>query len=78
MADTGSTYEIRIRNHLDESWLDLFADISVTNQEKGEAVIRMTVDDRALLHGVLARIRDLNLDLISVQKINDRQEKDDE
>jgi len=60
-------YEIRVRNHLDPGWSDgWFAGMTCTNLPNGESVLCGPVTDQAALHGVLARIRDLNLVLVSV------------
>jgi hypothetical protein len=61
-------YEIRVRGHLDSYWSDWFEGLSLTNLPGGEAVIFGPLADQAALHGVLERIRDLNLTLISVNQ----------
>lgn len=66
MSKPRSVYEIRLDGHLEESWLDWFEGLTLTNEADGEAVLVLPAGDQALLHGVLARIRDLNLELIAV------------
>jgi hypothetical protein len=61
-------YKIRIRGHLDSCWSGWFEGLSLTNLPDGEAVIFGPLADQAALHGVLERIRDLNLMLISVNQ----------
>jgi deazaflavin-dependent oxidoreductase (nitroreductase family) len=59
-------YEIRIKGHLDPSWSDWFAGLHFTNQEGNETLLSGPLPDQAALHGLLERIRDLNITLISV------------
>ena len=61
-------YEIRIKNHPDQRWLDWFEGMTITNLENGEAILTGPVIDQSALHGLLNKIRDLNLTLISVRK----------
>jgi hypothetical protein len=64
--DRATRYLIRIKGHLDDSWTDWFEGLKVTNGENGEAVIEGMLPDQAALHGVLNRISNLGLTLISV------------
>src|SRR5215208_416738 len=59
-------YEIRVKGHLDESWSEWFDGLTITNLESGETVLRGEIVDQAALHGVLSKVRDLNLPLIAV------------
>ena len=58
---------IRVRGVLDPGWSAWFAGMEVRNDRPGETVVVGPVVDQAALHGLLARIRDLGLPLISVQ-----------
>ncbi len=62
------TYEIRLKNHLDQHWVEWFDGWMITNLENGEVLLTCSTCDHASLHGVLDKIRDLNLDLISVKR----------
>lgn len=65
----GYSYEIRVRDHLETYWSTFFTGWSIENLEDGEVVLRNPEVDQAGLHGILNRIRDLNLTLISVKTI---------
>lgn len=58
--------KIQIKGNLGPSWSDFFGGLKVTNSQSGETVLVGPIVDQAELHGILARIRDLNLMLISV------------
>jgi hypothetical protein len=59
-------YEIKIKGHLDPLWSDWLAGLKLTHLEGNETLLSGTLSDQAALHGLLERIRDLNLTLISV------------
>ena len=62
-------YEIRIKGQIDKRWAAWFDGLTVTNTEDGETVLVGPVIDQTALHGLLAKVRDLNLPLVSVRRI---------
>jgi len=67
---TMAVYEIRVKGHLDGHWSEWFDGLQITNLENGEAVLSGEIVDQAALHGVLNKVRDLNLPLIAVSGLN--------
>jgi hypothetical protein len=63
-----SSYEIRVTGHLSVNWAAWFEGLSMRHEPEGETVLSGTLD-QAALHGVLIRIRDLGLQLVSVNRI---------
>jgi hypothetical protein len=62
-------YEIRIRDRLDEDWSEWFDTMTLTHTSEGQTILTGPVADQAALHGLLSRISDLNLTLISVTQV---------
>ena len=62
-------YEIRIKGHLDDRWADWFEGLTFTHESDGTTLLDGLLTDQAALHGVLNRIRDLGLPIISVQLV---------
>lgn len=69
-------YEIRIQGHLDARWLPRFEGLTITLTPAGETIFTGTIVDQAALYGLLNRIRDLGLELVSVQRRPIDDEKD--
>jgi len=61
------TYRIRVRGHLHDRWSDWLGGLAVQRQEDGTTLLVGPVVDQAALHGVIIRIRDLGLPLLSVK-----------
>jgi hypothetical protein len=62
-------YEIRLTGHLDARWAAWFDRLSVSHEGDGTTVISGPIADQAALHGVLQRVRDLGLPLVSVTRV---------
>lgn len=67
--DKQGTYEIRVKGLLDEKWSDWFDGFTITPQADDETLLVGPVSDQSALHGLLAKIRDLGLPLLSVQRV---------
>ena len=62
-------YQIRLRSHLSPDWTDWFGGLTVTPQEDGDTLLSGPVADQAALHGLLKKVRDLGMSLVSVNCI---------
>jgi hypothetical protein len=63
-------YEIRIRGHLHARWADWFDGLRLTNESDGTTIISGPVRDQAALHGLLQKVRDIGLPLVSVARVD--------
>ena len=70
--------EIRVRGRIDENWSEWFEGFEIAHLEEDETVLSGTVADQAAVYGLLARLRDLGLPLISVQHSDGEEEFTDE
>ena len=59
-------YEIRIKGHLDDKWAAEFEGLTITLEDNGDTLLTGPVIDQAALHGLLKKVRDLGLPLVSV------------
>ena len=66
----GVRYELRVKGILDRSWSAWFDGLQVTSDDHGQTIIVGPVIDQAALHGLLAKVRDLGLELTSVRRID--------
>ena len=68
-------YEIRFSGHLDPSRAQMFNGLEMTQEPSGETLLTGEIVDQAALHGVLSRIRDLGLPLLSVNRLSQDEER---
>jgi len=62
-------YEIRLKGHLDGRWAAWFDGLSLSRESDGTTILRGPIPDQAALHGLLQRVRDTGLPLVSVSRI---------
>lgn len=62
-------YAIRIKGHLDDRWAERFDGLTITLEDNGETLLTGPVADQAALHGLLRKVRDLGMPLVSVNRI---------
>ena len=62
-------YQIRVQGHLDGDWSAWFDGLALSNLANGEMVLAGEIPDQAALHGVLAKVRDLGLPLLAVNRL---------
>ena len=62
-------YQIRIKGHLGHGWTDWFGGLTITLEEDGDMLLTGPVEDQAALHGLLKRVSDLGMPLISVSRV---------
>ena len=62
-------YQIRIEGHLDAQWANWFSGLSVSLEENGDTLLTGPVVDQAALYGLLKKVRDLGLPLVSVNQV---------
>lgn len=74
MTETPSptVYHIRLEEHLDPCWSEWLNGMAISPLESGETLLSGPLADQAALHGLLAKIRDMNLKLISVSRALDK------
>ena len=68
-----TVYQIRIKGHLDSQWADWFGGLAITLEDNGDTLLTGPVIDQAALHGLLKKVRDLGMPLVSVNRIESGQ-----
>jgi hypothetical protein len=71
--DEPRIFEIRIQGHLSQQWQDWFEGLIITLEEEGNTLLSGPVADQSALHGILKRIRDLGMPLLSVNSLDSHQ-----
>ena len=71
-------YEIRLKGHLDARWANRFEGLTITLEEDGDTLLTGPVVDQAALHGLLKRVRDLGMPLLSVNFVSPDQARPQE
>ena len=69
------SYRIRVRGHLDPGWAVWFDGLTITHREDGDTLLEGPVADQSALHGLLARIRNLGLPLVSLSLLDPSREE---
>ena len=67
--DEPGLYEIRIKGHLDDRWAAWFGGLTLTLEDNGDTLLTGPVVDQAALHGLLRKVRDLGMPLLSVNRV---------
>ncbi len=67
--DAPGLYEIRIKGHLENRWADWFEGMTITLEEDGDTLLTGPVIDQAALHGLLKKVRDSGMPLVSVSSV---------
>ena len=62
-------YQIRVKSHLDADWTDWFEGLTITLEEDGDTLLTGPLIDQAALHGLLKKVRDLGIPLLSVNPV---------
>jgi hypothetical protein len=66
---TPANYRIKLKGHLDHKWSDWFEQMAISHEDD-QTILTGSLADQAALHGLLIRIRDMNLTLLSVEQID--------
>jgi hypothetical protein len=66
----GGNFEIRVKGHLDDTWLEWLGGLEMTRCDNGEMILTGTIVDQAALLGILNKLNRLNLPLLSVTQVD--------
>ncbi len=67
--DQPMVYQIRIKGHLGPRWADWFGGVTIALEDNGDTLLTCPVEDQAALHGLLRKVRDLGMPLISAIRV---------
>jgi hypothetical protein len=70
--DESGLYEIRLKGHLSNRWAGWFEGLTITLEEDGDTLLTGSVIDQAAMHGLLKKVRDLGMPLVSVSPLKPR------
>lgn len=70
-------YELRVAQHLDTHWATWFDDLTLTRHDDSTTTLTGLVQDQSQLHGLLAKVRDLGLTIISIRVLDETQVDED-
>ncbi|MCP4418467.1 MAG: hypothetical protein GY805_17755 [Chloroflexi bacterium] len=73
LEPAGEIYEIKLKGRLNESWADWFDGVVFTHESDGTTTLTGEIVDQAALHGLLKKVRDLGMPLISVNRVGSDQ-----
>jgi hypothetical protein len=71
--DQPTVYQIRVKGHLGRKWADWFGGLTITRKNNGDTLLTGLVVDQAALHGLLKKVRDLGIPLLSVNRVEPNQ-----
>jgi hypothetical protein len=72
--DRPLVYQIRIEGHLDYQWTDWFSGLIIALEEDGETLLTGPVVDQAALYGLLKKVRDLGMPLVSLNRVSENKQ----
>lgn len=75
--DAPQIYQIRLKGHLDRQWTEWFDGLTIMLDDNGDTLLSGPVVDQAALHGLLKKVRDLGLPLVSVIQVRAQKDKPD-
>jgi hypothetical protein len=67
-------YQVRLQGHLDPRWADRLGGLALALESDGTTTLTGSLQDQAALHGLLARIRDLGVPIVSIQRLSTEEE----
>ena len=66
-------YQVRLKGYLDRRWTDWFGGLAITLEDNGDTLLTGAVTDQAALYGLLKKVRDLGIPLVSVNRVEPSQ-----